>query len=155
MEEKLVTLLREKNMTITTAESCTGGMVASKIINVSGASYVMNEGFITYANSAKETYCGVKRETLDKYGAVSSEVALEMAEGVAKKTGADVAVSVTGIAGPDGGSEEKPVGLVYIGCYCNGKSSFEQHLFEGDRFSVREKSATAAISLAVKMVNEE
>ena len=83
MEEKLVSLLLEKKMTITTVESCTGGMVASKIVNVSGASAVFNEGFITYANQAKETYAGVLKETLEAYGAVSNQVAMEMAEGIA------------------------------------------------------------------------
>ncbi len=152
MEEKLVSLLRDKKMTITTVESCTGGMVASKIVNVSGASYVFNEGFITYANSAKEKYAGVLAETLDMYGAVSSQVAMEMAEGAARKTGADVAVSVTGIAGPNGGTKEKPVGLVYIGCFVCGKTYYKECHFEGDRPEIREKSANEAIKFATSLV---
>lgn len=152
MEEKLVSLLQEKKMTITTVESCTGGLVASKIVNVSGASEVFHEGFITYANSAKETYAGVLKETLDKYGAVSSQVAMEMAEGAAKKTGADVAVSVTGIAGPNGGTKEKPVGLVYIGCFAGGKTYYKEYHFEGDRLEIREKSASEAINFAIALI---
>ena len=152
MEEKLVSLLQEKKMTITTAESCTGGMVASKIINVSGASEVFCEGFITYANSAKEKYAGVLKETLDKYGAVSSQVAMEMAEGVAKNTGADVSVSVTGIAGPNGGTKEKPVGLVYIGCFIGGSAYYKECRFEGERFEIREQSANKAIEFACGLI---
>ncbi len=154
MEEKLVSYLREKKMTITTVESCTGGMVASKIVNVSGASSVFNEGFITYANSAKEKYAGVLKETLDKYGAVSSYVAMEMAEGAAKKTGADVSISVTGIAGPDGGSVEKPVGLVYIGCYVCEKIFYKECHFSGNRLEIREQSAKEAIQFCCRCLDE-
>lgn len=152
MEEQLVSLLREKGMRITTVESCTGGMVASKIVNVSGASYVFNEGFITYANSAKEKYAGVLKETLDRYGAVSSQVAMEMAQGAAEKTGADVAVSVTGIAGPDGGTKEKPVGLVYIGCFVCGRIYFKECRFEGERLEIREKSAKEVIAFVLEII---
>ena len=154
MEEKLVSLLLEKKMTITTVESCTGGMVASKIVNVSGASAVFNEGFITYANQAKETYAGVLKETLEAYGAVSNQVAMEMAEGIAQKTGADVAISVTGVARPFGGTNEKPVGLVYIGCFVLGKIFFEECHFNGDRLQIREQSANEAINFALKKVTE-
>lgn len=152
MEEKLVSLLLKKKMIITTVESCTGGMVASKIVNVSGASEVFCEGFITYANRAKEIYAGVLKETLEQYGAVSSQVAIEMAAGAAKKTGADVAVSVTGIAGPDGGTKEKPVGLVYIGCYARGKTVYKECQFQGDRLEIREQSTREAINIAYEMV---
>lgn len=152
LEDVLVSLLKEKNMTITTAESCTGGMLASKIIDVSGASSVMKEGFITYANEAKETYAFVSKETLDTFGAVSYQVAKEMAEGVAKRTGANVAVSVTGIAGPDGGTEEKPVGLVYIGCHVNGKTDYVECHFAGNRLKIRENSVKAALFLARKCI---
>ncbi len=152
LEEVLVSLLKEKNMTITTVESCTGGMLAAQIINVSGASSVMNEGFITYANEAKETYARVSKDTLDEFGAVSYQVAMEMAQGVAKKTGANVAVSVTGIAGPDGGTKEKPVGLVYIGCYVNGKTEYMECRFVGNRLKIRENSVKAALFFARKCI---
>lgn len=153
MEEKLVSLLQEKNWYITTVESCTGGLVAASIVNVSGASGVFKEGFITYANSAKETYAGVLKETLEAYGAVSPQVAMEMAEGAAKKTGANVVLSVTGIAGPDGGTKEKPVGLVYIGCFIEGKTFYKENYFAGDRFTVRQQSAKTALAYAVELLS--
>lgn len=152
MEEKLVSLLMEKGLTVTTAESCTGGMIASKIVNVSGASEVFHAGFVTYANSAKEAYAGVLSETLQTYGAVSSQVALEMARGVAKTAGAEVGISVTGIAGPGGGSVEKPVGLVYIGCHVCGKTDYKEFHFTGDRLTIRQKSAKEAIKFAIEML---
>ena len=147
MEEKLVSILRENGMFLTTVESCTGGMLASKIVGVSGASDVFREGFITYANSAKETYAGVSRTTLEKYGAVSSQVAMEMAQGAAKKTGSNVVISVTGIAGPDGGTPEKPVGLVYVGCYVNGKVRVEEFRFTGNRSKNRDYAVVRALTL--------
>ena len=152
MEEKLVSLLLEKGLTVTTAESCTGGMIASKIVNVSGASEVFHAGFVTYANSAKEAYAGVLSETLQTYGAVSSQVALEMARGVAKTAGAEVGISVTGIAGPGGGSVEKPVGLVYIGCHVCGKTDYKEFNFTGDRLTIRQNSAKEAVKFAVEML---
>lgn len=152
MEEKLVSLLLEKGLTVTTAESCTGGMIASKIVNVSGASEVFHAGFVTYANSAKEAYAGVLSETLQTYGAVSSQVALEMARGVAKTAGAEVGISVTGIAGPGGGSVEKPVGLVYIGCHVCGKTDYKEFHFTGDRLTIRQNSAKEAVKFAVEML---
>lgn len=154
VEEKLVSLLQANKMIITTVESCTGGMLAAKIVNVSGASGVFNEGFITYANSAKETYAGVSAETLEKYGAVSSQVAMEMAQGAAEKTGADVAVSVTGIAGPDGGTIEKPVGLVYIGCHVKGKTEYKECRFIGDRLRIREDSVRASLLFAIELIKK-
>ena len=154
MEEKLVSLLQANKMIITTVESCTGGMLAAKIVNVSGASGVFNEGFITYANSAKETYAGVSAETLEKYGAVSSQVAMEMAQGAAEKTGADVAVSVTGIAGPDGGTKEKPVGLVYIGCRVKEKVWVEKYCFDGNRTEVRKRATKQALILMKQCITE-
>ena len=121
MEESIVDLLKEKQMTVTTAESCTGGLLSGRILNVPGASAVYKEGYITYSNEAKEKLLGVSHETLETYGAVSYETAREMAAGAARSAGADVALAVTGIAGPDGGTKEKPVGLVYIGCIYGDK----------------------------------
>ena len=103
LNEKVVKMLAERKMTVSAAESCTGGLFAALITNVSGASEVLNESFVTYANSAKMKYLGVKGETLEKHGAVSYETAFEMAEGLRKNTGADVTVGITGIAGPTGG----------------------------------------------------
>ena len=114
MYEKVITKLIENNITIATAESCTGGSLGKIITSFSGVSAIYGYGFITYANEAKEKLLGVSHETLEKFGAVSPECAREMALGARKVAGSDIAVSVTGIAGPGGGTPEKPVGLVYI-----------------------------------------
>jgi nicotinamide-nucleotide amidase len=110
----LVRSLREKGWKIATAESCTGGLVAAAITDVAGSSDVFDRGFVTYSNAAKTEMLGVPAELIAEHGAVSREVAQAMADGALKHSNADVAVAITGIAGPSGGSEEKPVGLVYI-----------------------------------------
>lgn len=115
-------LLKEKNITISCAESCTGGLFAGTLTDVPGISSVFERGIVTYSNRAKTEELGVKPETLEKFGAVSPETAVEMADGLQKKTGSDLCISVTGIAGPGGGTEEKPVGLVYIGIAYNGRT---------------------------------
>ena len=147
LEEAVVELLKEKGLTLTTAESCTAGLLAGRIMNVSGASKVYNEGYITYSNAAKEKLVKVRRETLDKYGAVSKETAAEMAEGAAKAAEAGASVSVTGIAGPDGGTEEKPVGLVSIGCHVKGNTRTEEFIFTGNRAKNREYAVVRALTL--------
>lgn len=147
LEMAVVELLKEKNLTLTTAESCTGGLLAGRILNVPGASSVYNEGHITYSNEAKTKLLGVKKETLDWYGAVSHETAYEMAAGAAKAAGAGAALSVTGIAGPDGGTKEKPVGLVYVGCCINGKVRTEEYRFTGNRSKNREYAVVRALTL--------
>jgi len=147
LEEAVVKLLKEKEFTVTTAESCTGGRLSGRIMNVPGASEVYNEGYITYSDAAKRKLLGVKKETLDKYGAVSAETAWEMAEGAAEKASASAALSVTGIAGPGGGSEEKPVGLVYIGCYVNGHIRVEEFRFTGNRDKNRDYAVVRALTL--------
>lgn len=151
LEEAVVELLKEKNMTVTTAESCTGGLLAGRIMNVAGASAVYNEGYITYSNDAKEKLLGVSEDTLKVSGAVSADTAAEMAAGAAKAAGADAALSVTGIAGPDGGSKEKPVGLVYVGCFVNGKVRTEEFRFTGNR----EKNRDYAVVRALTVLREE
>ncbi len=123
IEAELVKRLKENGKTIATAESCTGGLIAKRITDISGSSAVFLGGCVTYANSAKESLIGVSHESLEKYGAVSEQVAIEMARGVRAALEADIAISTTGIAGPDGGSEEKPVGTVWVGISSN----------EGDR----------------------
>lgn len=153
-EETAVQKLLEKGFTITTAESCTGGMLASMLINVSGISEIYREGYITYANEAKEKLLGVKKETLEQFGAVSAQVAQQMAEGAAKAAGADAALAVTGIAGPGGGSLEKPVGLVYIACCIQGKIRVTENRFKGDRLSVRQQSARSAVLLLLSCLSE-
>lgn len=147
LEETIVELLKEKGKTVTTAESCTGGLVAGRLLNVPGASSVYMEGYITYSNEAKEKLLGVSHSTLEQYGAVSKETACEMAEGAAKAAGADLAISVTGIAGPDGGTKEKPVGLVYVGCYADGEARAYEFHFTGNRAKNRESTVAKALTI--------
>lgn len=147
LEKSIIDLLEANHLTIATAESCTGGLLSARLINVAGASEVFKSGYITYSNKMKRKMIGVKRSSLEKHGAVSEVVAKEMAKGAALFTKADVAVSVTGIAGPDGGTEEKPVGLVYICCQVCGKAVVKECHFKGDRNKVREASVSAALSL--------
>ena len=139
--EELVSLLIDKGHTISFAESCTGGMAAASIVDVADASKVLNASFVTYANEAKMKYANVSGDTLDKYGAVSEQTAGEMAEGTAKANNADVAVGISGIAGPTGGTEDKPVGTVCFGYYVAGKLFTETvHFGNLGRNNVRRKS---------------
>ena len=147
-------LLEQKKLHVTTAESCTGGLIAGALVNVPGISKWFGDGYVTYSNEAKERLLGVSHETLETYGAVSEQTAREMAEGAAKAADADVSVVSTGIAGPDGGTAQKPVGLVYIGCFCKGTVRVERHLFVGDRAQVRTQSVQAAL-LLLKMMLEK
>ncbi len=147
LEEKIVQKLLEVNYTITTAESCTGGYLAGRILNVSGASGVYNEGHITYSNEAKERLLGVSHATLEKFGAVSEQTAREMAEGAAKAANADVGLSTTGIAGPGGGTPEKPVGLIYVGCQINGETYVKECRFQGNREENRNAAVEAVLQL--------
>lgn len=153
LEQHVVGLLKRKKMTVATAESCTGGLVASTLINVPGASEVFNEGYITYSNESKQIILGVKKKTLKKDGAVSAACAEEMAKGAAKAADAQAAISVTGIAGPDGGTEEKPVGLVYIGCYIDGEVWVESYHMNGNRQKVREISVKKALDILRRHLN--
>ena len=155
MEEELVEILTKKQYKITTAESCTGGLVAAAIVNVSGASEVFQAGFVTYANEAKEKELGVKSETLQTYGAVSEKTAKEMAIGCAAHAKAQVGISTTGIAGPGGGTAEKPVGLVYLGCAVRSNVYVEKNVFSGDRQQVRRQAADRAIGFALECIKKE
>lgn len=156
LEEHVVELLSRQKMTVATAESCTGGLIAATLVNVPGASDVLNEGYITYSNEAKMRLVGVSRETLAQYGAVSAQTAKEMAEGAANAAKADAALSATGIAGPGGGTEEKPVGLVYIGCFVNGKTVVKECIFDGNRMENRQNTAETALEmLAQALENPE
>lgn len=152
LEERIADLLKQRGYTVTTTESCTGGLLAGRLINASGISEVYKEGYITYSNEAKEKLLHVSHETLETYGAVSSQTAQEMAEGAAKQAGAQAALATTGIAGPDGGTEEKPVGLVYIACYVNGVTIIEEHIFAGERAQVRNMAVEAALRLFEQML---
>lgn len=155
LEESVVSLLKKHHLKISTVESCTGGLIAGRLINVSGASDVLDQGFVTYANEAKEQLVGVQKDTLIKYGAVSEETAKEMAYGVATRYKSDVGLSVTGVAGPTGGTKEKPVGLVYIGCYVNGKTFVKECRFSGNRSKIRENSVAYALDFARRMIVEQ
>ena len=152
IEQVLVDLLLDNNITIVTVESCTGGMIASRLVSCSGVSQVFLEGAVTYSNEAKMRTVKVKKETLDKYGAVSEETAREMAEGIAKRAGADIGVSTTGIAGPDGGTNEKPVGLVYIGVYYKGKTEAYRYVFNGNRNKVRNRATVTALDMVRRKI---
>jgi nicotinamide-nucleotide amidase len=154
LENVVGELLVKKGIKIATAESCTGGMVAEKLINYAGISESFLEGAVTYSNEAKMKRLGVKKETLDKYGAVSKETAREMAEGIAKAAGADLGVSTTGIAGPGGGTAEKPVGLVYIGVYYKGNCLVKEFNFTGDRNRVRVRTTMSALDLVRRTIKE-
>ena len=147
IEDVVAKLLIEKNLTISTAESCTGGMIASTLINYPGISEVLLEGAVTYSNEAKHNRLGVKNETLDKYGAVSEETAREMAIGIAKTAGTDVSIVTTGIAGPGGGTEEKPVGLVYVGVYVQGEVTIQRCIFSGNRSRVRLQATITGLDM--------
>ena len=144
--------LVENGLTITTAESCTGGLIASKFVSYSGISKIFKEGFITYSNEAKIRTLGVKKETIDEFSEVSEEVVKEMAEGACKTTGADIGVATTGIAGPTGGTDDKPVGLVYTCVYYKGTYNVLKNIYTGNRDGVRERAAINAIELVRKSI---
>lgn len=137
---RVIEIFREKGLSLALAESCTGGMIAETITNVAGASDIFYGSAVTYVNSAKEHILGVAHETLEKHGAVSSECAEEMACGARRVYGADVAMSVTGIAGPGGGSEAKPVGTVWFGLATKDGAETFRRRFDGDRAAVRRQT---------------
>lgn len=147
LEAAIIAMLKSAGMTLTTVESCTGGLLSGRLVNVSGASEVFRQGVVTYANKAKRKLVDVKKSTLKEYGAVSEETAKEMAEGGRKAAEADACISITGIAGPDGGSEEKPVGLVYIGCCIKGKTVVRKYQFTGNRQKIRDHAVVSALVL--------
>ncbi len=154
LAEEVVELLKMDELTVTTAESCTGGLVAARLVDVPGVSEVFKQGFITYSNKAKRKLLNVKKTTLKEFGAVSEKTAREMAKGAILASGADAAIATTGIAGPDGGTEEKPVGLVYIGVSVRGQMYVEEYHFEGERSEVRESTVQAALALLKKGLEE-
>ncbi|MDD4772505.1 MAG: competence/damage-inducible protein A [Eubacteriales bacterium] len=145
----LIDLLRRKGKKIATAESCTGGLIAETLTSVSGASGVFDGGVVSYANTQKISLLGVKKETLERFGAVSEETAREMAEGARALMDADIAVAVTGIAGPGGGTGEKPVGLVYIAVGTKADTQVRRCMFIGNRGRVRRLAAVTALSMAI------
>lgn len=152
---RLIHLLNDSGRTVAVCESCTGGLISKTITDISGSSRVFGYGVCTYANEAKEKLLGVKHETLEKYGAVSEQTAIEMAQGMLKLSGADIALSTTGIAGPDGGSDEKPVGLVYTAVACrDGYLLCKQLLLGSIENACRDTIRKAACGEALKLATD-
>ena len=150
---KIAETLKARGEVFCTAESCTGGQIAKTVTDLAGVSSVFFGGVVSYANEIKEKLLGVRRETLEKFGAVSEQTAAEMAAGAVSALDVDFSVAVTGIAGPDGGSEKKPVGLVYIACADKkGNVTAAKNLFSGDRKSVRDKTTETALQMLADFV---
>ncbi len=154
MLEKIAKLLKEKGYTISTAESCTGGLIGHMLTNVPGSSEYYKGGIISYSNEAKICLLGVRHDTLSKYGAVSEQVAYEMADGIKRKLDTNLAIATTGIAGPGGGSEEKPVGLVYIALANPYSIEVKEFRFEGGRLENKENFAKSALNMLLKFLEE-
>jgi nicotinamide-nucleotide amidase len=153
IEKQTVELLKSKKLKLATAESCTGGLISKRITDVSGSSEVFEGGVVCYSNRFKENVLGVSPETLKKYGAVSRETAREMVKGVLSLTKADIAVAVTGIAGPSSDDTNKPVGLVYI-AVSDGKSTIVKKLLNNFTGNVREQNRSISADTALEMIME-
>lgn len=145
--DRALKLLFKYGISISTAESCTGGMIASEIVGYSGVSEIFKEGYVTYSNEAKNKNLGVSNDVLEEFGAVSRECASQMAVGVRKTSGSDISIVTTGIAGPEGGTKDKPVGLVYIGCAYKDSVIVRKFNFSGSRYQVRYQSMRQAFVL--------
>jgi nicotinamide-nucleotide amidase len=152
LEIEVLDLLRKRGLTIAVAESCTGGRICDKLTNVPGCSDVFKGGVVVYSNDAKVKLLGVSHDTIKKHGAVSAECAEEMSGGVCRVFNADIGVSVTGIAGPDGGSQKKPVGLVYVSVACKHERVAFELRFEGDRDNIKEEASIQALQLAYDFI---
>lgn len=152
-EEKIVELLKKKGLILATAESCTGGLIAKRITDVSGSSSVFECGIVSYSNRIKHEILGVKSETLESFGAVSEECAREMVEGLLKVSGADIGVSVTGIAGPNSDDTNKPVGLVYI-AFSNGKKTIVKRCLNNFNEDIRNRNRNKSADEALKLILE-
>ena len=152
MEKRVIEKLRERGLLLATAESCTGGLCAKRLTDVPGASQVFCGGVVSYTNDVKMRLLGVNEETLSQFGAVSGETAREMAEGVRQATGADVAVSVTGVAGPSSDEMGNVVGTVFIAFSSEQETVSEKLQFSGDREKIREQSVNAMLWLAMRKI---
>ncbi len=150
----VVQKLLQKHLWAATAESCTGGLVAAALTDVPGSSQVFGCGVVSYSNEMKEQLLSVDAYLLETYGAVSPQVACAMAEGLSGLSGADICVSITGIAGPDGGSTLKPVGLVYIGVYCKGSATAYEQRFHGNRQEIRRATVAQALCLLEAAIDQ-
>ena len=154
-EQRVVAVLKERGLTMTTVESCTGGMIAAAVTSVAGSSSVFHQGYVTYCDEAKHEMAGVRKKTLRKYTAVSRQTAKEMAAGGARAAKADCCISVTGYAGPPSGEPGEEVGLVYIGCAFRGKVKVKECHFSGTRGEVREQAKQKALKmLAVRLEHQ-
>jgi len=153
LEEQLGDTMRTRGATIATAESCSGGLIAHRITNVPGSSSYFLGGVISYSNEAKKSLLAVAEPDLAEHGAVSEVVARAMVQGIQEHFGADYALACTGIAGPGGGTDDKPVGLVYIGVAGPGDIRVERCTFDGDRESIKEQTAECALALLLEMAS--
>lgn len=155
LSKRLGTILREKRLSIATAESCTGGLLSKVITDIAGASDYFELGLITYSNRFKNKILGVRNETLKRYGAVSRQTVREMAQNLRRISGADICVSISGIAGPSGGTKEKPVGTVYFGLLIGEKIKVLRMCFSGSRTSIRESSIKFILQKIIEELKEE
>ncbi|MDE5976906.1 MAG: competence/damage-inducible protein A [Turicibacter sp.] len=145
LEKEIIRLLKEKGLTIATAESCSGGLLSSTLVNVVGASSVFLEGIVTYSYESKSRLLNINKERLEAFGAVSKEIASDMANNLKELSGADLTISITGIAGPDGGSEVKPVGLVYMAFNVCGQNFLKSYIFNGNREKIRQRTVAESL----------
>ena len=152
---QLIDTLKEKKLTISTAESCTGGLISRLITDVPGSSEVFIGGVVSYSNEMKMKWLGVNQETLEKYGAVSEQTVGEMLNGIMRETGSDLAIAVSGIAGPTGGTTEKPAGTVFIGVVFQERKDVKKYLFQGSREDVRMKSAMKVVEMISNLLKYE
>lgn len=155
LETQVGELMRQLGLRLAVAESCTGGLIGNLLTNVPGSSTYFVGGLITYAYEAKVKLLGVRWETLEKYGAVSREVALEMARGVRELLAADIGLSVTGIAGPGGGTPEKPIGLTWIGLSAWEYDDAWRFVWQGDRLSNKVQSAEAGLNMLIEFLRKQ
>ena len=156
LASKLAQILREKGLTLAVAESCTGGLLSATLTSLPGISDVFLGGFITYSNAMKTSLLGVQESTLRENGAVSASCCAEMVAGTLANSTADIAISITGIAGPGGASTDKPVGLVYIGIQQKGRQPrIDRHVFSGDREAVRTQAVIAALTAAISLLHQD
>ena len=155
LADRLVKELDRAGWSVTSSESCTGGLISAALVSVPGASNVFSQGLITYSNQSKESLLGVRHETLEAFGAVSPQTAREMAFGSRVCYQSDFGIASTGVAGPDGGSKDRPVGTVYLSCSYEGNTMVRHYIFSGDRNTVRAKATAAALELLLDCVTEK
>lgn len=147
--------LKSRRYTLSTAESCTGGMIGAAITAIPGSSSWFRGGIIAYDNSVKTSQLSVPKEVINEHGAVSAEAVSAMAQGVARKLGTECSIAVSGVAGPDGGTEEKPVGLIFIGIYVKGRTVSYRNVFSGNREQIREQTVETGIRYLTEMIQDE